>query len=169
MACVHAVGMMSTAHADGAFVAQTVSNSQPSPNSLTVPQAGQPVRLTKAPDGLFYISALVNGTPVRFLVDTGANLVVLTANDAKRTGINGQTSQTVGLMDTASGSTAMERVRLQSVNVAGQEGSNIDAAVMHGGLKVSLLGQSMLSKLGDMTISGDEIVVRPHNLGAHSD
>jgi aspartyl protease family protein len=150
-------------------MAQAALGEQQSLAHPSVVQAGQPVKLSKAPDGLFYITAMVNGAPVRFLVDTGANLVVLTSGDAKRAGIGAQTSQAAGVMDTASGATAMERVRLQSVDVAGQQGLNIDAAVMHDGLKVSLLGQSMLSKLGDVTISGDEIILRPHAPGSPSD
>ena len=127
------------------------------------------MKFDKAPDGLFYITAMVNGTSVRFLVDTGANLVVLTAKDAQRAGLAPKSTRSSGNIDTAGGSAAMERVRLQSVNVAGQEASGIDAAVMHNGLKVSLLGQNMLSKLGDVTISGDKIMLHPRDTAFQAD
>ena len=160
LACLHMAGTGGVSHDDRAFMVQAVPEDQPNlapPASL---QAGRTVELDKAPDGLFYVSARVNGAPVRFLVDTGANLVVLTAQDAQRAGLVLKTSRSAGNIDTAAGSAAMERVRLQSVNVGGQEASGIDAAVMHG-LKVSLLGQNMLSKLGDVTISGDEMALHP--------
>jgi len=43
--------------------------------------------LRRGPDGHFYADAQVNGTTIRFLVDTGASLVVLTREDAQRAGI----------------------------------------------------------------------------------
>ena len=152
LACLHMAGTGGVSHDDRAFMVQAVPEDQPNlapPASL---QAGRTVELDKAPDGLFYVSARVNGAPVRFLVDTGANLVVLTAQDAQRAGLVLKTSRSAGNIDTAAGSAAMER--------GGQEASGIDAAVMHG-LKVSLLGQNMLSKLGDVTISGDEMALHP--------
>ena len=36
-----------------------------------------------SPDGHFIVSATANGAPLRFLVDTGATLVVLTPSDAR--------------------------------------------------------------------------------------
>ena len=46
--------------------------------------AGGEKVVTRSADGLFYLSAVVNGVVVRFLVDTGATIIVLTAADAAR-------------------------------------------------------------------------------------
>lgn len=119
------------------------------------------VTITKSSDGLFYVSAQVNGTPVRFLLDTGANMVVLTQQDAQHAGVIAGDMAHQGRIDTASGASAVTRVRLQSVRVAGQEANNIEAAVMAHGLKVSLLGQNMLARLGTLTLSGNEMALRP--------
>jgi len=117
------------------------------------------VTIAKAPDGLFYLTGLVNGTQVRFLLDTGANMVVLTADDARRIGLPSGGGPTGESIETAGGRSSMDRVSLGRVSVAGREVANIDAAVMQDGLKVSLLGQNLLSKLGPITMSGDEITL----------
>src|SRR5689334_9050019 len=46
-----------------------------------------PTRIRRAPNGHFFVNALVNGQPVRFLVDTGATTVALTVEDARRVGV----------------------------------------------------------------------------------
>jgi aspartyl protease family protein len=129
---------------------------------LHVPHAApalQAITIAKAPDGLFYVSGAVNGTQVRFLVDTGANMVVLTADDARRVGLSSGDGRPADSIETAGGRSTMDRVSLGRVSVAGHEVANIDAAVMPNGLKVSLLGQNLLSKLGPITMSGDEITL----------
>ena len=119
------------------------------------PTPGATVRLTKNTDGLFYVSALVNKHPVRFLVDTGANLVVLTPEDARDVGLAPRNGAASDNIDTAAGPSAIRRVTLENVAVAGHQVRNLDAAVMGSGLKVSLLGQNMLAKLGPITFLGN--------------
>ncbi|KQS04165.1 hypothetical protein ASG11_07805 [Sphingomonas sp. Leaf357] len=115
------------------------------------------IRIAKASDGLFYVRAKVNGTPVRFLVDTGANLVVLTAADARRVGAAAGAAHLLGDIETAGGTSRMGRVTLDRVTVAGRDLADVDAAVMHNGLKVSLMGQNLLAKLGPIMLSADEM------------
>lgn len=106
----------------------------------------------QADDGLFYIQADVNGTPVRFVVDTGASVVVLSGADAARAGVHpGGSGVSV---ETAGGSTGMHRATIGNVGIAGQTIRNVEAAVMPRGLEVSLLGQSVLSKLQSVTLKG---------------
>lgn len=119
----------------------------------------QAITIGKAPDGLFYLSGSVNGTRVRFLLDTGANMVVLTGDDARRIGLSSPDGPAGESIETAGGRSSMDRVSLDRVSIAGREVANIDAAVMQDGLKVSLLGQNLLSKLGPITMSGDEITL----------
>jgi aspartyl protease family protein len=161
--CPYALGKYPAVASGVAFAAVTqavdpsasgVAMSAPPSRSLTV---------TRSADGLFYVNARVNGIPVRFLVDTGSNLVVLTAADAKRACINPDVTHSSGNLDTAAGISRMEKVRLDSVSVAGQNMSDMEAAVIHSNLQVSLLGQNILSKLGRISISGDEMTLQTGN------
>jgi aspartyl protease family protein len=119
------------------------------------------IRTKKSPDGLFYVTARVKSVPIRFLVDTGANLVVLTPEDARSVGLALSESGAKDDIETAGGTSQMNRVVLDQVSLAGHEFSGIDAAVVHGGLRVSLLGQNMLARLGPITLSGDELRFSP--------
>lgn len=116
--------------------------------------------IIKSADGLFYVDARINGTPVHFLVDTGANVVVLTPEDARRAGVTAPDQRQSSRLQTASGSSAMDRVKLATLSLAQLDASDIDAAVARSGLKVSLLGQNMLSKMASVSISGNEMSFR---------
>ncbi len=116
--------------------------------------------IRRDPDGLFYVNALVNGVRVRFLVDTGASTIVLTPADAGRAGVLPQAAEFHDSAETAGGRTAMARVKLARLVVGPVEQRDVDAAVVGSGLNVSLLGQSWLTQLQSVTISGDRMVLQ---------
>lgn len=116
------------------------------------------VELERSPDSYFYADARVNGTAVRFIVDTGATSVVLTRADAQRAGL-------LGGEYSARGRTAGGEVRLMPVTVARLDlgpvaAEQVPAMVAEEGLEVSLLGQTYLARLGTVAIQGDRMVLR---------
>ena len=117
------------------------------------------VEFERAPDGLFYVTGLVNGHSIRFLVDTGASVVTLTRKDAETVGLDLQHSAFQSRVRTANGASSMAWAMLQDIDIAGHRLSRIDAAVPQNGLPVSLLGQNLLRKLGVVTIDGDRLRV----------
>ena len=123
-------------------------------------QANPGMEISRAKDGMFYVDAEINGQKVRFLVDTGANVVTLTGADAERLGISAEASLFGPQMATAGGRVPMAWAKLDAVRLAGREVRGVKAAVMRTGLPVSLLGQNMLSKLASVTIEGDRLRMR---------
>jgi aspartyl protease family protein len=114
------------------------------------------ITVERSQDGLFYVDARVNGRPVRFLVDTGASHVTLSARDAARVGLDPAATR-YAAMETANGRTSVRWTRLGRVELAGRRVEDLPAAVMDNGLDVSLLGQDMLSRLDSVTITGDRL------------
>jgi aspartyl protease family protein len=121
-------------------------------------EIGRGNEVRRARDGLFYVTALVNGTAVRFVVDTGATVVVLSAADARRAGIALDRADFNAHAETANGRTAMARVKLDQVTVGNTRAEAIEAAVVNREMPASLLGQSWLSRLVSFTITGDKLV-----------
>jgi aspartyl protease family protein len=128
------------------------------PEVLT-PAAGRPVEIWRDRDGFFYLDGKINGRPVRFLIDTGASMIVLTARDARNVGAQGEASAANLEVGTANGKSAMARVTLDSVEIAGSGSANVPAAVAGDGLEVSLLGLSFISHIASMTIQGDRLLL----------
>ena len=108
--------------------------------------------------GQFHINAGVNGERVRFLVDTGADTVALTVEDAEALGLNYGEMQPI--MQTASGVGYGAPVQIEEIEVGGTVVRNVDAIVAQD-LGVNLLGQSVLRQLGGVELSGDRMVIRP--------
>lgn len=121
---------------------------------------GEPLELWRADDGLFYVDGAINGHKVRFVVDTGASMVVLTASDAQRAGVSVPRDAPVLEAQTATGKSSLTRVTLSSMRVGSTGVVAAPAAVAPDGLGISLLGQSWLSQLASVTIEGDRMTLR---------
>jgi aspartyl protease family protein len=121
--------------------------------------AAAETRLARAPSGHFHATALVNGQPVEFVVDTGATTVALTVEDARRIGLDFNPAQFEIIGSGASGPARGQEVALERVSLDGREVRTLRGAVLEG-LDVSLLGQAYLSRIGSVEMSGDEMVLR---------
>lgn len=113
----------------------------------------------RAPNGHYFVTALVNGQPVRFVVDTGATTVALTEADAERAGVPFDPANFDVIGTGAAGPIRGQEARLSSVELDGKERLHVQAVVLEGA-EISLLGQSYLSRLNSVQMSGDEMVLR---------
>ena len=109
--------------------------------------------------GQFHLEASVNGSPVPFLVDTGADILALTEDEAAELNLGLSPSDFEPVMRTASGVGYGAPVKLDEVEVAGVTLHDVDAVVVRG-LSVNLLGQSVLRQLGGVELKGDTMVIR---------
>ena len=109
--------------------------------------------------GQFHIEAQVDGQAAEVLVDTGAAIVALTVDEAERLGYPVDPTSFVPMMQTASGTGNGTIVHLDRLEVAGAEFHDVDAVVLDG-LAVNLLGQTVLAKLGQVSLEGDRMVIR---------
>jgi aspartyl protease family protein len=128
---------------------------------MAVETAPGEVVLRAGADGHFYASATVDGVAVRFLVDTGASSIVLSAEDARRVGFDPEALDYFLPVTTASGSALAARVTLDEVRLGSIALRNVTAAVMPPGtLDRSLLGMSFLDRLSAFEVAGDRLVLR---------
>jgi aspartyl protease family protein len=117
--------------------------------------------LPRDSDGHFYTDAVVNGTTIRFLVDTGASTVALTRADAQQAGMFYSENDFNQTGRGAGGDVPLRSVTLSRVTVGTIEVRDVRGVVIGGNSDVSLLGQSFLSTLGSVTIEGDKMILRP--------
>jgi aspartyl protease family protein len=106
-------------------------------------------RVTLAADsrGHFVTTGVVNGTSLRFLVDTGASSIVLSSADARRIGVN-YLAGTRSFTQTANGTVQVYNVKLDTVRVGDITVNNVDASVIEGDkLPIALLGMSFLNRM----------------------
>jgi aspartyl protease family protein len=102
--------------------------------------------------GHFIIGAMVNGTPVRFLLDTGATMVALSPADARAAGISVSASRFTGRSSTAHGEARVAPVTLRELRLNQLTIDEVPAVVMENEMPISLLGMSFLSRLHGYSI-----------------
>ena len=96
--------------------------------------------------GHVLLTATTNGAPVRFLVDTGASLVVLTPNDARAIGIRHSELVFNRIVQTGNGPVHAAPVLLREIRIGELSIEKVQAAVIDSQGQ-SVLGMSFLGRL----------------------
>lgn len=117
------------------------------------------IEVPRAPDGHYYLTLRINGTPIRFMVDTGASGMVLGDGDAKRLGIEPESLMFLGQANTANGVVRTARVTLSEVELGPFRNQNFRAFVTEGELAQSLLGMDYLGQFR-MEFAGNRLILR---------
>jgi len=115
-------------------------------SALSVQNERATVVLMPDKNGHFVSSGSINGASIRFLVDTGATMVSMSVEDARRAGVNYLAGER-GYSQTANGVTSVYKVKLGQVTLGDITLRDIDGVVHENALPVVLLGMSFLGKL----------------------
>ena len=119
--------------------------------------------ISKGAAGHYWVTGLVNGHTVPFLVDTGATTIAMNAMQAQRLGIDFKKQGTPIMISTASGNEKAWRVYLNSVKLVAIEVLGVDAMVLDSEFpRDVLLGMSFLSRVGWREEQGALIVEAKH-------
>lgn len=120
---------------------------------------GARFELPRARDGHYYATAMVNGIPIRFVVDTGATGVVLRKTDAQAAGIDLGGLAFLKEAMTANGLVRIATVRTESFGLPGAELDRFRVDVNEGQMSQSLMGMSYLQTFERIEISGGTLVL----------
>jgi aspartyl protease family protein len=131
----------------------------PPVQAFVAPDAPEEIRLQRRGNGHFYLHGMVNGQIVEFLVDTGADSVVLTVEDAARVGLDVDKARFGVIGSGAAGPVYGQTSLLNSVEVEGRTVTNMRAMVADG-LEQSLLGQDFLTRFQSVQMSGRTMILR---------
>jgi aspartyl protease family protein len=124
-----------------------------------VTDKGGELRLRQASDGHFWVDALVNGEPVRFLVDSGATTTSLSRNAARRAGIESGGAFRA-MVQTANGIVAVERGRAERIKVGPIERRDVAVHVSDAFGDINVIGMNFLSTLSGWSVEGRSLVLR---------
>jgi aspartyl protease family protein len=115
------------------------------------------VEIARDPDGHFRTAVMVNGAEMTMMIDSGASVVVLGEAQARAAGIQIDAAAYTGTAQTAGGTIDTMPITIDRISVGGIERTNISAVVVRGDLPQPLLGQSFLSTLDSVNVSGDRM------------
>lgn len=96
--------------------------------------------------GHFVTTGSINGTSARMVVDTGATMVSMSKDEARRLGISYLNGER-GMVSTANGVVPAYRVTLNTVRVGNLVLNQVDGLVQEASMPYVLLGMSFLKRL----------------------
>ncbi len=124
-------------------------------------QKNPKIVLTADRSGHFTARVLVNGTHIEFLVDTGASIVFLSRDDARRIGFNINKLVYNREALTASGTTKFAPVKLDSISIGGIVVRDVEAAIASSDqVSSNLLGMTFLKRIKGFEFSGNRLTMR---------
>jgi aspartyl protease family protein len=130
-----------------------------SPAAPQMTVSGQTVEVPRSFDGHYYLPVLVNGEPITFLVDTGASQIVLSAQDARRVGIDPAQLNYFGRAATANGEVRTAPVRLDSLALGPITDSDVAAWINEGQMDQSLLGMDYLHRFSNIQFADGRLIL----------
>ena len=125
------------------------------PKALAHAQGGQ-VKI-RSEGAHYYPRVTINGTPVRLMADTGATLVTLSTEDARKVGIDPRSLQVTHTIRTGNGSVRRALITLSEITIEGIVLRDVPAACCG---SLSLLGMSALGRF-NFTMNNGLMVLSP--------
>lgn len=110
-------------------------------------------------NGHFIVTAEINGTPIRFVVDTGATDIMISADDAERAGFRPHQLNFTKKYQSANGIVRGAPVRLRSLRVGQIEMYDVEASVNEVDIGISLLGMGFLSRLESYQVEKGKLIM----------
>ena len=110
--------------------------------------------------GHFFLRATVHGSSIAFLVDTGASTIVLSPEDARRTGFRLANLDFDQRIVTAGGLVPGASVTLREIRIGQLQVFDVPATVHGAPLPISLLGTSFLRRLEGYEVDNDRLILR---------
>lgn len=117
------------------------------------------IAVPRSPDGHYHLTLVINDTPIRFVIDTGASQIVLSQSDAQSVGINLADLSFTGSANTANGIVRTAPVLLDQVVLGPISDQRIPAVVNGGAMDASLLGMTYLGLYDRIEIANGQLVL----------
>jgi aspartyl protease family protein len=138
--------------------------------SLGMPRqdvAGTETRIPMAQDGHFWITAKVNGTRQRFMVDTGATVSAIAADAAAEAGLEPDVMRLPVTVHTANGATQAQVASVKELRFGSVVARDLQVVITENSGGLNLLGMNFLNRLKGWRVEEGTLILTPrHPQGA---
>jgi len=122
---------------------------------------GQTLRIPISPDGHYWVEGSVNGTPTRFLIDSGASITALSVASARAAGLNFDLAAPGVSMLTANGKIDAKRSSISTLAIGPIRSSDLPIVISPAFGEVNVIGMNLLSRLKSWGVQDGEMVLTP--------
>lgn len=148
------------AQMNGARPAPTMMTARPVMPAEPAPSNSRSIVVPRDEQGHFRVEGRVDGRRLEFMVDTGASVIALTADDAAMLGIHPAEREFTAPVKTANGTVHAAPIQLGMVEIGDLVVRDVAALVLPDeALSENLLGLSFLSRLRHFEYSDGKLVL----------
>lgn len=122
---------------------------------------GQTLRLKLAADGHYWANGAINGTEVRFLVDSGATITAVSNDTAQRAGLNVDRFMPGVIIQTGNGPVKAQRSNVATLSLGPIQTSDLPVVIASSFGDMNVLGMNFLSRLKSWRVENGEMVLEP--------
>jgi aspartyl protease family protein len=125
-----------------------------------VQTAPQEMMISESDGGSYLVYGIINGTRVRFLIDTGASDIVLSPSDARRLGIDFALLDFNHAYETANGIGKGAISNVRELAVGNVHFSDVAVSINQAEMDTSLLGMTFLKRFRSFSVSKGMLILR---------
>jgi aspartyl protease family protein len=119
------------------------------------------IQLTRQDDGHFWISAAVNGTPVDFMVDSGASLTAINATTADELQLEWREVLPHVDIATANGRVKANKIELAEISAGSFSLNGHDVVIAEEFGDTNVVGMNFLDAFASVRVEGDYMTLEP--------
>jgi aspartyl protease family protein len=124
-----------------------------------IERQGEAMRIRQGSDGHFWVTARLNGEETRFMIDSGATVTSISAETARRVGI--EPSGLLAVVETANGRVLVQRGRAEAIDLGSIERRDLAVHISESFGKTNVLGMNFLSSLSSWGVQDRWLVLNP--------
>ncbi len=122
---------------------------------------GGTLKIRQSADGHYWADAEVNGTPVRFLIDSGATTTAINLNTAQASNVEIHDSSFPTYLNTANGMVEAQRGTVETLRVGPMMALDLPVVVADAFGDSNVIGMNFLSEMKSWRVENGEMILEP--------
>lgn len=122
---------------------------------------GSSLVIKRSDDGHYWVDAMMNGEPTRFLIDSGATTTGISLRSAKAANVEIDTSGFPVVLSTANGTLEAQRGLVSKLQIGPISATALHVTVADEFGDTNVIGMNFLSQLRSWRVEGDKMILEP--------
>jgi aspartyl protease family protein len=123
--------------------------------------SGDAIRLTRKDDGHFWITVNINDRPANFMIDSGASITAINADQADALKLDWRKAIRSAELNTANGTVRAKTISISSVTVGDFKITDHTAVVAEEFGDTNVVGMNFLDAFSSWNVEGDVMTLKP--------
>jgi aspartyl protease family protein len=123
--------------------------------------SGEAIELRRQDDGHYWLQVEVNGSPVRFMIDSGATTTAINATTAKDVGIKVDDDGYPVIIETANGRVAAQRGVVRTLEIGQHRIADHAVVISESFGDTNVLGMNFLDAMQSWKVEGNVMTLQP--------